>query len=164
MNDFMYQLNNQYNIGPKVKESNGKFSKKKGLLTISTIVLLVITVLCLIGWIVELGRYRISVGRMIGFLLGWIFGLMACCVVGIFAIVMCAAKGEFSVDKEIITATSGIENFFNNWNSQYFLTQGCYVMAPRNLRYIQFVLDSNIKFTVEDHGYPYDIIPVSRNY
>jgi hypothetical protein len=164
MNDFFFQLNSQYNISQKVKDSTSSWKRKRNILTITTFVLLAITVVCLVGWINELGRYRSDVARMIIFLLGWIFGLTACCIVGIFAIVRCYSKAEFSVDKEVITATGGIENFFNNWNSQYFLQQGCYVMAPRNLRYIQFVLDSNIKFSVEDHAYPYDIIPRGRDY
>jgi len=61
-------------------------------------------------------------------------------------------------------ATSGIESFFSNWNNQYFLPNGIYVMAPRNMKYLQFVLDSNIQFSLENHAYPYDIVSRGQHY
>jgi len=162
MSEFANQINNQYLIAPKVAYAISKENMKKRMFAIIAVVLLVITIISLIGWINQLTQYRMNNGLMITFLLGWVLGFTASCVLGGISIVYCLRKTELAVDKEIITATGGIENVFNTWNTQYFLPQGCYVMAPRNLRYLQFVLDSNIKFSLEDHVYPYDIIPRAR--
>jgi len=162
MNEFLNQINNQYNIGGKVMEAINNHNTKTKLLGLLTLVFLIISVVTLIGWIMNIEG---SSNKLLWYLMSWVFSLAIFAVVGSISIVFCCRKTEFIVDKEVITATSGnIENFFHNWNSQYFVPQGCYVMAPRNLRYLQFVLDTNVKFSFEDHAYPYDIIPRTGNY
>jgi len=141
-------------------EVTAKVNRKKVIFTVATGIFFLITIFCLIMWISQISSYYyVDQGSILGYLLGWIYAFLAFLFFGIFAVVYCRMNDDLSVDKEIIIATSGIENFFNSWNNEYFLPQGCYVMAPRNLRYIQFVLDSNVKFSLEDHPYPADIIP-----
>ena len=69
---------------------------------------------------------------------------------------------SYQVDTALLNNTSGVENFLKNWNMQYFLPNNIYVIVPRNLRYLQFVLDKNIKFSLENHLYPYDIVSKRR--
>ena len=75
----------------------------------------------------------------------------------LFLCLNCYGKNKYLMDKVLIRNTSGVENFINKWNIQYFLLNDLYVMAPRNLRYLQFVLKRNIKFSLENHPYPDDL-------
>ena len=66
---------------------------------------------------------------------------------------------EMEIDRLIINKTSNIESLISSWNNHYFKDLGMYIMVPKNLKYIQFVLNSKIKFIVEDHSYPADLAP-----
>jgi hypothetical protein len=66
---------------------------------------------------------------------------------------------EMEIDRLIINKTSNIESLISSWNNHYFKGLGMYIMVPKNLKYIQFVLNSKIKFIVEDHSYPADLAP-----
>jgi hypothetical protein len=144
MGQFIDLINNQYQIANNVKKANGKFKTRRNILAVCT----GLFAACTIVSFVTLHPAFISTSIIL-LLLASIF----LCII--------ARQRDFYIDFEIITATNGIENLFNQWNSQYFLPNGLYVMAPRNLKYIQFVLDPNTCFQLENHAYPFDIMPKS---
>ena len=74
----------------------------------------------------------------------------------IFILYMQRRRKEFEITKNIITI-SGMDNLINNWNTQYFIQNGLYVIVPRNLIYLHFVLDTNLKVTLQNHCFPDDI-------
>ena len=65
---------------------------------------------------------------------------------------------EIEVSKAILQNNYAVKCLLDKWNDNYFLQNGIYVMAPRNLAYLHFVLDINLKFSLEDHPYPYDLL------
>jgi len=162
MTEFMTKFNTQYHIGDMVKKGKADYNKKLYIINIITLFTLVLFVSTLVLWIRQLGlRYDSS--RIMLLTFAWVISFVVCFVSSIMACMYCGTdKSDSIVDKKIITETDGIENFFSSWNTQYFLPNGLYVMAPRNLKYLQFVLDSNVKFTLENHGYPHDLIPRGR--
>ena len=71
------------------------------------------------------------------------------------------ANGSDFIDKILIRIIIDRGNFLK-WKTQYFLMNSQYLMAPRNLRYLQFVLDKNVKFSLENHPYPDDLYETRR--
>jgi len=96
-------------------------------------------------------------------LLGFVISFFVCCVSGITRLLYQSDKvKDYFIDKEIVTNISIVENLINDWNNKCFIPNGMYVMAPLNLKYLQFVLDPNIKFVMENHQYPFDLIRTRR--
>ena len=52
---------------------------------------------------------------------------------------------------------TSIDKFINKWNNENFLPNGIYVLVPINLKYVQFVLDKNIRFCLSNHKFPLSI-------
>jgi len=142
MAEFLYQLNSLYNVGQKVKKGKSKFRKNKliwGLVSIGFAFASLFFLKSARGTC----RYHYGVNVFRGAL--WSFAAF----MGIYR--FSKLKSDIYIDEAVISGTCGIENLLNKWNNEYFLQNGLYVMAPKNLKYLQFVLDSNIKFTLDDH-------------
>jgi len=86
--------------------------------------------------------------------------LFVCVVLSMLVLVRYLAKmGTWERDEnmEILELLPKIGPFISHWNENLFLPRGLYVIVPLNLRYIQFVLDRKVKFTLKDHAFPEDL-------
>jgi len=165
MTDFLYQINTVGQVTEK--QAKGKQmadSKKKSCCTVFASAFVAFAV-CLSLFIVNSAKpYRsFSLAMHIITLLGFVISFLVCCVSGIFRLVYQSDKvKDYYIDKEIVTNISFVENLINDWNNKCFIPNGMYVMAPLNLKYLQFVLNSNVKFVMENHQYPFDLIRTRR--
>ena len=158
MTEFIFQVNSQFNLAETVKKAKSVSKKRLICSSIFSIITLIVFIVSIYLWI--LGVFQHNYVGIIILTLIWSFSFVCCLMSGVYAIFNCSSEGfkNYEIDKNIINSTQNMENFLNIWNNQYFLPNGLYVMAPRNLKYIQFVLDSNINFSVENHSYPLDLV------
>jgi len=124
---------------------------------------LVLFIVTFILWVACLGKNSRKAGVII-LPIVWVFSIVAAVVFCILSLISCCNVNknivvESDLNKAIINQTEGIENFINVWNNQYFLPNGLYIIVPKNLQYVQIVLDSKIRFSLEDHMYPADLRP-----
>lgn len=66
---------------------------------------------------------------------------------------------HYDVNKYYIVNIVGIERLINKWNEDYFVNQGIYVTTPKNFSYIQFNVDQNCRMELEQHRYPFELVP-----
>ena len=164
LKEFIVQLNTQFKISQNIQTARNAIKKRRLIFSLLTIINLILFIICLGAWMDFFPDYlylkdgSIVLAMFCSIFCGFMFffSLFCCCKYSF-------AKNNYVVDKILISKTDGIENFINSWNNQYFLPCGLYVMAPRNLNYLQFVLDNNIKFSLQDHPYPFDLIPNRNN-
>ena len=163
LNEFISQLNTKFDLIAKIKTAK----TAKTSINIDLICSGICTIIALISFIVLI---IIGISEM-----NKIYLIFATCCLASFFELWCRFCREIRedtshiredtshlVDRVLISTTSGLENFLNEWNMQYFLPNDLYVIAPRNLKYLQFILDKNIKFSLENHDYPYHRIPQRR--
>jgi len=165
MNDFIYQVNTVGQVTEKLaKGKQMVYSKKKTCCT-AFVLGFIAFVVCLTLFIYNTTKpYRnFSLTMHLITLLGFVISFFVCCVSGITRLLYQSDKvKDYFIDKEIVTNISIAENLINDWNNKCFIPNGMYVMAPLNLKYLQFVLDPNIKFVMENHQYPFDLIRTRR--
>ena len=63
-------------------------------------------------------------------------------------------KTEYILNKYIYLNYQDMGKFIKKWNNEKFLPTGIYVLVPINLKYVQFVLDKNIRFCLSNHQFP----------
>ena len=160
LSEFISQLNSQFEISKLIKTLKEKIKKRHLIFLIFAIVFFILSITFFILWMnyladfIYLDKNFLFIAGICFFFCGMIF--LICLL---FLCLNCYGKNKYLMDKVLIRNTSGVENFLNKWNIQYFLLNDLYVMAPRNLRYLQFVLKRNIKFSLENHPYPNDLTP-----
>jgi hypothetical protein len=156
MTEFIFELNNQFSISSIIKQARSEWNKKTRIIHCVTFVSFIIFLFDSFYWYTttELNYFIVSI-------IIWILAIFVFFVSSVASCVYYCVGNENqgSINNSIIESTVGFENFLNTWNSKYFIPNGLYVIAPRNLIYLQFVLDSKIKFSLENHSYPYDLVP-----
>ena len=158
LNEFILQLNNEFKISDNIKIAKKTINKECIIYFFLALVSLIFFIICFGTWMNLFTEY-ICINDRMRFLsfFGWIFTGIFCLISLLLICIYSFRDNNHLVDK-IFLKNTGLQNFFDNWNNQYFLPCGLYVMAPRNLCYLQFVLDKNIKFSLQDHSFPYDMI------
>jgi len=160
MTDFLYQVNTNGELAAKTVRAKQNVSSKRTTCCSLFVLSFLAFVACITMYIMNLSNYRnYSVPLSILLMLGYVFCLVICCTTGFISLFYMSDKAkDYFLDKEIISNISTMENLINDWNNKVFIPNGLYVMAPLNLKYLQFVLDSNVKFVMENHQYPHDLI------
>ena len=144
LSQFIYDLNNEFKIPEYIYKAKSKFKIRNLIFLFFAILALILVILQLIfyysgGWIITIIVALIS---MVGLFFNY------------------WREYQIELDENLISNTNGVENFLENWNVQYFIPNGLYVMAPRNLKYLQFVFDTNLKLIIQNHKFPFDLRPI----
>jgi len=162
LTQFINEFNKVSNIANIVNNFNSKIERPKRKNTCLFLIFLIIfsmSLICLVN-ITNNKRHRIiyQVALPLVCAISWLI-----CIIFLVLMISGCVKSKTStaaeLDKTIINQTPQIENFVYEWNNKEFLPLGLYIIVPRNLSYIQFSLNSNAKFSIEDHSFPNDLKP-----
>jgi hypothetical protein len=158
MEQFAIEVNNQGKVAQNLEKAKSEVRKTICIFTSLGVFFLALFVLCFVLWIGYLGNYRTNI--LVSKLLVYLWAFLLVC--GISLLIFCCKAmtktyKEYAVSKQMIGNNLAMESMISRWNNEYFLPNGLYVMAPRNLAYLHFVLDSSLTFMMENHPYPYDL-------
>jgi len=159
--DKMQQFIYDCNVNGKISENvlSGRNAVRNNIICAS-----VCTLVCLVGFIALLAYWISFIGSRYYDAITARLLTYAWAIVLVFVITGCGLLFRYSrtrdrvfeISKFILT-NPGIENIITHWNTTYFIPNGLYVVAPRNMTYLHFVLDCNLTFTLENHPYPFDL-------
>jgi len=159
ISNFVGEINNVFNNGNHVEEATLKYKRSfKKCLSLFIVSMLIFIVSFLFFLLKKFPRFKTL------FIIVFPISLFLSCIFLSFLLIYYFSNAFkiYERTKAILTHTTDVERILNNWNFQVFLPCGLYVIIPRNLAYIQFVLHSNIRFLMEDHSYPYD--PIKKRF
>jgi hypothetical protein len=162
MTQFINEFNKVSNVASIVKNFYSKTDRpkrKNSFLFLIFLIIFLISLVCLVN-VTNNKRHRIfyQVALPLVCAVSWLI-----CIIFLVLMIAGCVKSKVSIaaelDKNIINQTPQIESFVDQWNNKEFLPLGLYIIVPRNLSYIQFSLNSNAKFSLEDHSFPNDLKP-----
>ena len=154
MINFVEQFNNQINYAKEINHKKLNLLKRTKLIYIFAISFLVVSLIFLVFLVIQCFMFDINefFVLLIGFLISF-FGF----IVLLFLNLKRQKKTEYILNMFIYLNYTSIDKFINKWNNENFLPNGIYVLVTINLKYVQFVLDKNIRFCLSNHKFPLSI-------
>lgn len=154
MLQFIDNLNTIINNGTEINSKRSGLLNKARLFLIFSVCFFLVAIMFFILLIMSLSDFQgdkfvvLMIGELIsamGFVILLLMGLRK------------MKKAEYILNKYIYMNYKIVEEFITKWNEEKFLSVGIYVIVPRNLKYIQFVLNKNVRFCLTNHKYPNDL-------
>jgi len=154
MLQFIENLNSLINNGNEINSKRSSLLNKARLFIVFSICFFIVAIMFLILLILSFSDFEVE--KFIALLIGEIIS-----TIGFVLLLLMGfrkrKKTEYIMNKYIYTTYKEVDEFITNWNEEKFLSGGVYVIVPRSMNYIQFVLNKNVRFCLTNHKYPSDL-------
>lgn len=148
---FVEQFNNEINDNKEIINKKQNLLKKTRLFFIFSICFFLVSITFLVFLIRTF--FNFDEEKLIVLIIGFLISLLGFFIL-IFMSIIKNRKTEYILNKYIYLNYQDMGKFIKKWNNEKFLPTGIYVLVPINLKYVQFVLDKNIRFCLSNHQFP----------